>query len=267
MITRRTFGRGVATLLGAGALLALSACGDDRWSDYNYKMTVWVGGKAFSSVRHVEVTEGASIQDSSGRRVDRKTIGEAVIIETPGGPVFALLTPEEGQFGNGFYGAYVAEPALVPAIGKPPASETDLAVREYEQEQPGYDWLAGHADRHNAMLEVKGPRELPRTIPNPDRYRGNRTIAVWPMLVRFGDPADPRTVRKVSPEAIGVTRITIEVTDEDMTTGIEERLGWLPKYFAERQRLSGNHSIAISNIDHSLAESLGVGDFWIGASE
>lgn len=44
------------------------------------------------------------------------------------------------------------------------------------------------------------------------------------MFVTFDDPSDPKTVREVSPESIGVSRITIEITDEDVTTGIEERL-------------------------------------------
>ncbi len=75
-------------------------------------MTVWVGDKPFSTVRHVEVTEGATIQDSSGRRVDYRAEGEAVIIDTPTGPVFAVMTPAEGQFGFGRYGAHIPEPAL-----------------------------------------------------------------------------------------------------------------------------------------------------------
>ena len=106
MMTRRTFALS-ATLLPL--VLSLGGCGDDRWKDYSYKMTVYADGKAYSTVRHVTVTEGASIQSSSGRRVDRKVEGEAVIIDTPSGPVFALMTPADGQFGNGFYAAYVAE--------------------------------------------------------------------------------------------------------------------------------------------------------------
>lgn len=205
------------------ALAGLSGCGDDRWNDYSYKMTVWVGDKPYSTVRHVKVEEGATIQASSGRRVDRHTQGQAVIVETSTGPVFALMTPEKGQFGNGNYAAYVAEPALVPAIGKAMEGDIDKAVREYHERQPGHDWLAADAQRHNAMLEVTGPRELPRGIET--RALGN--VPVWPMFVRFGDTTDPKSVRQVTSESIGVTRITIEVTDEDVTTGIEQVLVWL----------------------------------------
>ncbi len=221
MMTRRTFALSAAAVSLA---LSLGGCGDDRWKDYSYKMTVYADGKAYSTVRHVTVTEGASIQSSSGRRVDRKVEGEAVIIDTPSGPVFALMTPADGQFGNGFYAAYVAEPALVPAIGKAKESEAEAAVREYREGQSGFDNLADDAEKHNAMLKVEGPRDLPRTIPYPDTNQGRRNVTVWPMFVQFRDVKDPKTIEPVSPESVGVSRITIEITKEDVTTGIEDLL-------------------------------------------
>ena len=224
MMKRRTF---LASAALVPLALSLGACGDDRWTDYSYKMTVWVGDKPFSTVRHVKIEEGATIQSSTGRRVDRSVEGEAVIIETPSGPVFALMTPESGDFGFGQYAAYVAEPALVPALNRPRESGAGQAVREWREQQPGFDSLADGAERHRAMLKVEGPRELPRTIPNPDPYRGQRDIPVWPMFVRFGDINDPLTVREISPDSIGVSRITIAVTDENVTSGIEKNFGWL----------------------------------------
>lgn len=71
------------------------------------------------------------------------------------------------------------------------------------------------------MVKVEGAYDLPRTLP-PRRNR--EPTQIWPMFVTFSNPSDPRTVREVSPEAIGVDRITIEITDEDVTTGIEARL-------------------------------------------
>jgi hypothetical protein len=218
------------TFLVSAALLplaiSLSGC-DDRWKDYNYKMTVWIGDKPYSTVRHVKVEEGATIQSSSGRRVDRRAEGEAVIIETPSGPVFALMTPAEGEFGFGRYAARVADAALIPAIGKPQESEGRRAIREYREEQPRFDELADDAAKHNAMLEVKGPRDLPRTFPNPDPYRGPRDVVIWPMFIRFGDINNPETLQKVYSDSIGVSRITIEVTNDCAATGIENVLPWL----------------------------------------
>ena len=59
--------------------------------------------------------------------------------------------------------------------------------------------------------------------------------ADYPLLVTFADPADPTSVQRVDPANLaasfgpGVTlkRITVEVTNDPVTTGIEKRLGWL----------------------------------------
>jgi hypothetical protein len=59
----------------------------------------------------------------------------------------------------------------------------------------------------------------------------------YPMLVTFGDPADPTTPAEVKSDALGSTfgggfrlrRITAQVTDEPITRGqIESHLPWLP---------------------------------------
>ncbi len=239
-------------ILVAMLALTLSACGDDRWTDYSYKMTVYVGDKAYSTVRHVEVEEGSTIQSSTGRRVDRRVEGEAVVIDTPSGPVFALMTPAKGGFGNGYYAAYVAEPALMVDYGKP---SKDVGPRWGE---PGYDGLADDAKRHNAMLKVEGPRNLPRSIPEL-AYVTRSEFVVWPMFVRFSDINNPNSVQQVSPESIGVTRISIEVTRESVTEAVASKLTWLSQYQDDGRSLSGSTSIAVSS--KGLAENLGVGDF------
>lgn len=231
--------------------LTLTACGDDRWADYSYKMTVYVGDKAYSTVRHVKVEEGSTIQDSSGRRVDRSVEGEAVVIDTPSGPVFALMTPAEGDFGNGYYAAYVAEPALMANYGKP---SEDIGPRYGE---PGYDGLADDAVRHNAMLKVEGPRDLPRTIPNLDTARGPRDIVVWPMFERFYSLDRPDTVQKVKPESIGVTRITIAVTDEKPELTIIQSLPWLTELIENGGSVDGTRFPD----NNDLKSNLGSGAF------
>ena len=59
-------------------------------------------------------------------------------------------------------------------------------------------------------------------------YRAELPRADWPLMVRFGDISDPKTVEQVDPDTIGVKRILLETTRDDVTTGIEKRLGWLP---------------------------------------
>jgi hypothetical protein len=56
-----------------------------------------------------------------------------------------------------------------------------------------------------------------------------------PLLVRFRDPNDPKTVERVDPTdltasfgpGVRLTRAMAEVTDDRLTTGIEKRLPWL----------------------------------------
>ena len=201
-------------LHGSIALLlaiSLAACGD-RFPDYSYKMTVHAGGQEFSSVRHVEVTEGMSI-------VSRKVTGQAVIIDRNGRTYYALLSRPD----NADYAGFVAGMALrdqVPRVA--PRSEVQQAIDEYKEENSPQDSFGDAAEFLQAMVEVEGAHDLPRTLPPRP---GREPMQAWPMFVTFTDPTDPRTVREVSPESIGVDRITIEITDEDVTTGIEERLG------------------------------------------
>ena len=51
----------------------------------------------------------------------------------------------------------------------------------------------------------------------------------WPMMVRFGDINDPKTVEPVDPGAFGVKRILLETTSDYVTTGIGKRLEWIKK--------------------------------------
>ena len=89
------------------------------------------------------------------------------------------------------------------------------------------------------------------------------------MLVAFGDEADPTSVARVGPDDLaanfgeGVTlkRITVELTNDPVTTGIEERLGWLPQYFDKM--LDGNRLRRI-DADNRFANSLSQNSFSVG---
>ena len=57
----------------------------------------------------------------------------------------------------------------------------------------------------------------------------------YPMLVRFGNIADPTSIEQVDPRnlvgsfglGVQLRRITLAVTDEDVTVGIGKSLRWL----------------------------------------
>lgn len=234
-------------LLVCSVALGLSGCGD-RFPDYRYKMTVHVGDKAFSSVRGIEQEEINSMQSSSGRTVKRTLTGEAVIIEVNKQTYYALLTRPD----NADYATLIAGAALGPAMPTvAPPSAQDAAIKEWRSDQGERDptaYLDDMAARSRAMTEVKGAHPLPRTLPP---RQGRPPFQAWPMFVTFDDPKDPKTVREVSPDNIGINNITIEITDEDVTTGIEKRLGWLAGNY---DRMLDGNRLHVSN---ALSNTLG----------
>lgn len=80
-----------------------------------------------------------------------------------------------------------------------------------------------------------------------------------PMLVRFHDINDPKTVERVDPnnlaatfgEGVNLVSTTIEITDEPITTGIEKVLpSWKGTDFAKwRASLPYGHPLAIDRSD------------------
>ncbi len=84
------------------------------------------------------------------------------------------------------------------------------------------------------------------------------------MLVTFGDLDDPTSVEEVDPDDLGATfgegnslrRITVQITDDPVTTGIEKRLEWLSEY--PEPRLDPEYR---GSTNPNLSQSLWHGDF------
>ena len=192
MMTRR----GVFGVLASGAAALLLGCSLFGPQPFRYKMTIEVktseGVKAFSSVRAISYSK--RFPDGGYNTHVR---GEAVIMDLPGGPVFALLY---GAGGSGEYAEEIAEAALVSEL-KPGGANRDY--------------------RHGQFAEVYP------TKPNIVNYMPKDPL---PMFVRFRDINDPTSIERVDPANIGVTRVTVEKTSEDVTMGIKKWLGWLAEY-------------------------------------
>src|SRR3546814_15700091 len=107
----------------------------------------------------------------------------------------------------------------------------------------GTESLDRMAATQRAMVKIAGPVDLPRTRPNPFPGGNPRELGAWPLFVTFDDPRNPRTVREVSPDNVGVSRITIEITGDDPSAGIERNLPWLPNYRSEERRV-GKESVS-----------------------
>lgn len=206
--------RGVMGLLGAAATVVLAgSCGSPGSASYRFRMTVEVetpqGLKTGSSVMEVRLTRGLAIGDSSG--VSSSVRGEAVVVELPGGPLFVLLQ--------------------VPDAGSPLQAIVPDAL--LGRQSSGPDEVMADTARLGSIWFSEYKAELPRRRNNGFQASDNG----WPLMVRFRDLNDPKSVEKVDPDAIGVKRIVVETTGDDVTTGIKERLGWLSE--AEKFHYSG----------------------------
>ena len=186
--------RGALALLAGGAAAALGGWYffPYRSHTYRFRMTVEVqtpqGATQGSSVYEVRARKLAALTSEAAER-SLGTLGEATIIDLPSGPVFVLMkTPDE---------------APDVAFGKMSMAALDPEFKN--------DWVesAGRIGRSWSTL------------------RGDVRREDWPLIVRFRDITDPRSVEAVDPEVIGVKRIAVETTDDDVTTGIEKRLRWL----------------------------------------
>jgi hypothetical protein len=202
---------------------------------YRYKMVVEVntpqGLRLGESVR--EVRFYARVNGGDGASVK----GEAIAIDLPGGhTLFVLLS---GANGDVDYGAWIADWAL----------KRDLS--------PG-GANAGYKPGRFAEIYPTWPRTISPII----HTKG-------PQLVHFGDIRDPKSVAAVDPAHLdaafgpGVTlkRITVQVTDEPVTTGIEKRLGWLGAY--PEPRLDSDYK---GSTNPNVAQQLSHGDFRRGVN-
>lgn len=201
----------IAKAVAAIGMALLSACSNsDPTPHYRFRMTVEVetpeGLKTGSSVIEVETSRSKGIPTDG--TIQHRVHGEAVAVDLDDGKVLFALLRSPGNIdwpGNVMF-------MLAPAA--PP-----------EAEDP-FQW------RFDTMLAMREPITL------PERYRDRkyeRGEYAKPMLVTFGNLDDPTSIDLVDPENLAATfgegyalrRITVQLTDEPITTGIEERLAWL----------------------------------------
>lgn len=96
---------------------------------------------------------------------------------------------------------------------------------------------------------VTPSRDFMDDVPHIAAMRGPRAItpAELPDLVTFADVNDPNSVIEIDPKDLpatlgpGITwsEITLEITDEPITTGIRTKLPWVADYFERNLQLDG----------------------------
>lgn len=218
-------------LIVAGGLIAWWMLGDQN--SWRYRMTVEVqtpeGVRSGSAVRKVTfrrrrgffLVEGSPSWDVKG---------QAVVVDLPNGKrLYALMRSGE----NREYGARIADDVL------------------------------GDGRR---VLGWPRPAELyPNASKKTVGYRLKSGAGLVPMLVTFGNSTDPMSVQLVDPHNLEpvfgpgyeLKRITIDVVERPVTTGIKSRLPWLTD--TEARRLDPNFK---ASANPSLPQKLWHGDFW-----
>lgn len=182
--------------------LALMLSGCYRHETFRYRMTVEVetpqGLRTGSSVIEVKVSDpgrGPLVFPEEG--TGAKVRGQAVEVDLPNGTaLFALLSK--------------------------PGFETGGAEFPYDALRPSrYTGEYALINRTQEMEDIQGVGVLPANA--------------YPMLVTFGDLADPKSAQKVDPDNLAASfgagvkleRITVQMTSDPVTTGLEKRLTWL----------------------------------------
>lgn len=202
-------------LLVAGLLIA--GC-SQRVADYHYKITIEVetpeGLRKGSAVRRVVVDDLGELNITAPGAISRRIYGEAVAIDLPNNTtLFALIS--DGQYSDDHSERW----AIIPDGWAPPKGE-----KYYRAE----------------IKKIMASKGKVFTLP-PDRSlpllsRGSPArLSNYPQFVRFADRSDPRSLQLVDVENLAATlgegyalkRITISITDEDVTNNIEKRLPWM----------------------------------------
>jgi hypothetical protein len=208
--------------------LALAGCG--RTESYRYKLTLAVntpdGIKRGSSVVDVRFYQVSFPE----RGTMHKLRGEALYLDLgPGSrPLIVLLTRYLPKGGSGQHWTRDAGP------------DTRWMSQVYDR-TPSQDFIVD--------------------VPRLARMRGPRLItpADLPDLVTFADVKDPNSVIEVDPNDLPATlgpnitwhEITLESTDEPITTGITTKLPWLPAHISRNLRLDGSDhgaNVKLANI-------------------
>ena len=223
--------------------LGVSGCAfaEDEAPDYRFRLTVEVetpvGLKSGSSVIEVQQTLVRAGSSPANQAVERRVRGEAVAVDLPGGmTLFALLRAK-----NNVDWATLVFPKLAPQRkGEPFVEQLDN------------------------VLEVTGTQVLPRKWP-PRLYVPESEA--YPLLVTFEDQADPTTVAEVDPDDLSASfgkgvrlkRLTVELTDDPVTTGIDRRLPWMSAYRAKW--FNGRSTVVEDLTTGELTAHLSAGSF------
>ena len=245
-----------AVMLLAGGLVA--ACDDllvRRYPEMRYRLTVEVetpeglrtGSSVIATKWALASKRWGPLGGTSG-----DAWGEAVAVDLGRrGTLFVLLNGADGE-DWAIYG---------PGPGVSPLTFTQRKALRDRHPDAEFDPVTDFHMRYAAGL--KGPKVVPRWL-DPYSNTPNKPRSGYPLMVRFRDPALPKTVEAVDPDrldavfgkGVKLRRLVKETTDDAVTRGIEQRLPWV-RMPAERSLKPGH-----GPRDHSLAAMTKIAAFY-----
>jgi len=221
--------RGILQLIGVSAVaFGLNGCSESSSNKYRFRMTVEVqtpqGLRIGTSV--FQVVAYNSTKPFTGEPTRQwGTQGQAVVVDLPDGPLFILMK-ENGKTGD----------------------VSDLTTLSMAVLDPKFK---------NDIVESAG-----RIAGSWSTLKGDVSRANYPLMVRFRDINDPKSVEEVSPYVIDVKRVWIETTRDSVTTGVENRLKWLLSHYAfVEQERDPKTGYASAPTEITIANTLKTADF------
>jgi len=204
-------------VVSAAGLLLLQACGAPQ--SYRVRMTVEVdtpqGVRSGSGVFEIHASRALALLPQE-HQAEIWLRGEAVPIDLPGGQqLFALLRPADDRG--------TSEGNITGAL--------DPAFR------------GGAADFLASVARLSAPAMVGRSAALPP--------GSYPLLVRFRDPAIPGSV-EVPGAGTRIRAIRLVITDEPVTSGLENRLPWLGTL---RHNLDGSSATFSRNLANNLSST------------
>lgn len=205
-------------ILLIGALL-ISSCAEWFPHSYRFRMIVEVdtpqGVRTGSSVYEVKAVNRTQLIAHNASR-SWNTKGQSVMVDLPNGQTLFTLMKTGAHFGDM---AGLSMAALYPKFAEQGYDLVDVADKIYDRD----DGVLGSA--------VVQPKRLARVF--RDNKYSKEYVSNYPMMVTFDDIKNPKSVKQVDPddlaasfgEGYAIKRITIELTDDPVTIGIEKKLG------------------------------------------
>lgn len=226
-------------------VLLPALCSCFQWyPKYRYRLTVVVdtpeGVKQGSAIIEVET----SLQTLPGPGIRQHAVGEAAVVDLgKRGLLFALPRGERYyDWAGQLYST------LTPL---PPKGMVDVAA------------IANF--RVKAAQEAKAPIVVPRRF-NMRSHRSD--ISGYPLLVRFRDPADYRTLERVDPDdlaaafgaGVKLDKVVVQITHDDPERRVIKYLPWLrdikgpfnPNYTKVPQDGSFQNDLSSKNFDPEI---------------